>query len=150
MAKKRKLKKIMSKSFSSRKTFGDKAAETASRIFHVFDNKLTVMIVPHSQGKVVNFQTNVFAMVLGIISHRGDGVGGHKCPPAGRSAQDKREKNQIAKRKDSRNTIRKRGTPDRRNNRKRVPMKLDTLCCCCFRIAEQRITLPRQRLPRRL
>ena len=37
------------------------------RIFRVFDNKLTIMIVPHSQGKVINFQTNVFALVLGIV-----------------------------------------------------------------------------------
>ena len=67
MSKKRDLSKVMSKSFSSKKSFGDKFAEAASKIFHVFDNKLTVMIVPHAQGKVVNFQTNVFAMVLGII-----------------------------------------------------------------------------------
>lgn len=44
------------------------------KIFRVFDNKLTIMIVPHSQGKVINFQTNVFALILsglltvGIIS----------------------------------------------------------------------------------
>ncbi|MBO4404228.1 MAG: peptidoglycan DD-metalloendopeptidase family protein [Treponema sp.] len=37
------------------------------RIFKVFDEKLTVMIVPHSQGKVINIQTNVFAMFLGVI-----------------------------------------------------------------------------------
>lgn len=37
------------------------------RLFRVFDNKLTIMIVPHSQGKVINFQTNVFALVLGIV-----------------------------------------------------------------------------------
>lgn len=36
-------------------------------VFHVFDNKLTIMIVPHSQGKVINFQTNVFAVILGIV-----------------------------------------------------------------------------------
>ncbi|WP_257225303.1 M23 family metallopeptidase [Treponema parvum] len=35
-------------------------------VFHIFDNKLTVMIVPHSQGKVINFQTNVFAVILGL------------------------------------------------------------------------------------
>ena len=67
MAKKRDLSKVMSKSFSSRQGLGDKAVSLASKIFHVFDNKLTVMIVPHAQGKVVNFQTNVFAMVLGIM-----------------------------------------------------------------------------------
>ena len=37
------------------------------RIFKVFDNKLTIMIVPHSQGKVINFQTNVFALLLSVI-----------------------------------------------------------------------------------
>ena len=37
------------------------------RIFKVFDNKLTIMIVPHSQNKVINFQTNVFALVLGVL-----------------------------------------------------------------------------------
>ncbi len=37
------------------------------RIFKVFDNKLTIMIVPHSQNKVINFQTNVFSLVLGIV-----------------------------------------------------------------------------------
>ena len=58
---------MMSKSFSSKKSFPQKSRDALSKIFHVFDNKLTVMIVPHAQGKVVNFQTNVFAMVLGII-----------------------------------------------------------------------------------
>ncbi len=37
------------------------------RLFKVFDSKLTVMIVPHSQGKVINFQTNVFALVLTFL-----------------------------------------------------------------------------------
>ncbi|MCR4579311.1 MAG: M23 family metallopeptidase [Treponema sp.] len=37
------------------------------RIFKVFDSKLTIMIVPHSQGKVINFQTNVFALILGFL-----------------------------------------------------------------------------------
>ena len=37
------------------------------KIFKVFDNKLTIMIVPHSQNKVINFQTNVFALVLGLL-----------------------------------------------------------------------------------
>ncbi len=31
------------------------------------DRKLTIMIVPHSQSKVVNFQTNIFSLTLGII-----------------------------------------------------------------------------------
>ena len=37
------------------------------RIFKVFDNKLTIMVVPHSQGKVINIQTNVFALILGFV-----------------------------------------------------------------------------------
>jgi len=37
------------------------------RVFKVFDSKLTIMIVPHSQSKVINFQTNVFALVLGFV-----------------------------------------------------------------------------------
>lgn len=37
------------------------------KIFHVFDNKLTIMLIPHSQGKVINFQTNVFALILGAL-----------------------------------------------------------------------------------
>jgi murein DD-endopeptidase MepM/ murein hydrolase activator NlpD len=38
-----------------------------SKFFHICDSKLTIMIVPHSQGKVLNFQTNVFALVFGIV-----------------------------------------------------------------------------------
>lgn len=37
------------------------------KIFKIFDSKLTIMVVPHSQSKVINFQTNVFALVLGIL-----------------------------------------------------------------------------------
>ena len=37
------------------------------RLFKFFDSKLTIMIVPHSQGKVINLQTNVFALVLGVV-----------------------------------------------------------------------------------
>ena len=37
------------------------------KIFRVFDSKLTVMIVPHSQSKVINFQTNVFALTLSAV-----------------------------------------------------------------------------------
>ncbi len=37
------------------------------RIFKVFDSKLTIMIVPHSQSKVLNFQTNVFALSMGFL-----------------------------------------------------------------------------------
>lgn len=35
------------------------------------DRKLTIMIVPHSQSKVINFQTNIFALILGVIIFAG-------------------------------------------------------------------------------
>lgn len=37
------------------------------KVFRIFDNKLTIMIVPHSQDKVLNFQTNVFALVMSCL-----------------------------------------------------------------------------------
>ena len=37
------------------------------KLFKVFDSKLTIMIVPHSQSKVINIQTNVFALSFGLI-----------------------------------------------------------------------------------
>jgi murein DD-endopeptidase MepM/ murein hydrolase activator NlpD len=36
-------------------------------IFGFLDQKITIMIVPHSQHRVINFQTNVFAVSLGIV-----------------------------------------------------------------------------------
>lgn len=36
-------------------------------IFKIFDRKLTIMIVPHSQSKPLNFQTNIFALIFGFI-----------------------------------------------------------------------------------
>ncbi len=41
------------------------------RVVKIFDQKLTVMVVPHSKGKVFNIQTNVFALTLGIIIFAG-------------------------------------------------------------------------------
>jgi murein DD-endopeptidase MepM/ murein hydrolase activator NlpD len=38
-----------------------------SAFFKACDSKLTIMIVPHSIGKVVNFRTNVFALVFGVL-----------------------------------------------------------------------------------
>ncbi|MBQ7159452.1 MAG: M23 family metallopeptidase [Treponema sp.] len=44
------------------------------KFFKLCDSKLTIMIVPHAKGKVVNFQTNVFALacaailVIGVVS----------------------------------------------------------------------------------
>ncbi len=58
----------MARSFITDKpTLGQKIRGGFSKFFHIFDNKLTIMIVPHSQGKVMNLQTNVFAMFLGIV-----------------------------------------------------------------------------------
>lgn len=36
-------------------------------VFKAGDRKLTIMIVPHSQSKVINFQTNLFSLIAGII-----------------------------------------------------------------------------------
>ncbi len=36
-------------------------------LFKLFDGKLTVMIVPHANGKVINLQTNIFAMIMGFV-----------------------------------------------------------------------------------
>mgnify|MGYP002626949398 CR=1 FL=1 len=36
-------------------------------IFHIFDKKLTIMVVPHGKGKVLNLQTNVFAVIMGFV-----------------------------------------------------------------------------------
>ncbi len=37
------------------------------KFFRVCDSKLTIMVVPHSHGKVINFRTNVFAVFFGIV-----------------------------------------------------------------------------------
>ena len=37
------------------------------RFLKICDGKLTIMVVPHSKGKVINFHTNVFALAFGII-----------------------------------------------------------------------------------
>lgn len=36
-------------------------------IFKFCDRRLTIMVVPHSQGKVLNFQTNIFAIMLCFV-----------------------------------------------------------------------------------
>ncbi|MBE6344521.1 MAG: M23 family metallopeptidase [Spirochaetaceae bacterium] len=38
-----------------------------SSVFKVFDRKLTIMVVPHSQSKPLTFQTNIFALIFGVI-----------------------------------------------------------------------------------
>lgn len=61
-------KKDFSKSFaSSSNAFAKKSGTAFSKVYHTLDNKLTIMIVPHANGKVVNFQTNVFALIVSII-----------------------------------------------------------------------------------
>lgn len=71
MARTRKYKRIeknfVSKIINSQKSFFVKIGHFFVRVFKVFDGKLTIMIVPHSQGKVFNIQTNVFALVLGFV-----------------------------------------------------------------------------------
>ncbi len=41
------------------------------RLFKVFDQKLTIMIVPHAKGKVINLQTNICALVVGFLIFAG-------------------------------------------------------------------------------
>ncbi|HBG65340.1 MAG TPA: peptidase M23 [Treponema sp.] len=41
------------------------------RVFRLFDEKITVMIVPHEKGKVFTLQTNIFAMLMGFIIFAG-------------------------------------------------------------------------------
>jgi len=38
-----------------------------AHIFKLCDRKLTIMIVPHSQEKVINFQTNIFSVLTGFV-----------------------------------------------------------------------------------
>ncbi|MCR5763963.1 MAG: M23 family metallopeptidase [Treponema sp.] len=37
------------------------------KLIHIFDEKITIMIVPHANSKVINIQTNIFAMIIGVI-----------------------------------------------------------------------------------
>jgi murein DD-endopeptidase MepM/ murein hydrolase activator NlpD len=71
LARTRRYKKI-EKNFVSRvtaavKSWFSKAGALFVKFLKICDSKLTIMIVPHSQSKVVNFQTNVFALCLGIV-----------------------------------------------------------------------------------
>lgn len=36
-------------------------------VVKLFDEKITVMVVPHENGKVFNLQTNIFAMTMGFV-----------------------------------------------------------------------------------
>ncbi len=51
-----------------------KATEFFSSVFRIFDRKLTILLVPHSQSKPLSFQTNVFALVFGVILVVGMGI----------------------------------------------------------------------------
>ena len=71
MARTRRYKKIEKNAvFSVGRFFGrgfSLMGQFFASVFKVFDRKLTVMLVPHSQAKPLSFQTNVFALVFGII-----------------------------------------------------------------------------------
>ncbi len=70
MAKTRHYKKIeknlVSSFVSLLKEKFSKVGSAFVKFIKICDSKLTIMIVPHSQNKVVNFQTNVFALCFGI------------------------------------------------------------------------------------
>lgn len=49
-------------------SFFAKIGRFFAKIFKFCDGKLTIMVVPHAKGKVLNIQTNVFALILtGVI-----------------------------------------------------------------------------------
>lgn len=60
-------KNIASSFMSALKTGFSKTGHLFVSFFKICDSRLTIMIVPHSQSKVVNFQTNVFALCFGIL-----------------------------------------------------------------------------------
>ena len=71
MAKTRRYKKIEKNFVSSflnvAKSWASKAGAVILRFIKACDSKLTIMIVPHSQNKVLNFQTNVFSLCFGLV-----------------------------------------------------------------------------------
>ena len=58
-------KKVASKTSNAVFSFFGIIKNTAVSVFKILDSKLTIMIVPHSQSRVINFQTNVFSLALG-------------------------------------------------------------------------------------
>ncbi|MGI5058785.1 M23 family metallopeptidase [Treponema pectinovorum] len=60
-------KNIVSSFITVFKSWFGKFKRLVIKFFRICDSKLTIMIVPHSQNKVVNFQTNVFALCLGVV-----------------------------------------------------------------------------------
>ena len=72
MPKTQKAMKKMEKRFASNMTqsFGSAFRSIGSAfvtLFRIFNSKLTIMVVPHSQSKVINFQTTVFALIFGFL-----------------------------------------------------------------------------------
>lgn len=71
MARTRQYKRLEKNAFSSflqtMRRFFAAVGSVFSRLFKLFDSKLTIMVVPHAKGKVVNFQTNVFALALAVV-----------------------------------------------------------------------------------
>lgn len=71
MARSRRYKKleknVVSHMMQAIASFFSKIGQFFVRIFKFCDSKLTIMIVPHSQGKVFNIQTNIFAMILTLV-----------------------------------------------------------------------------------
>ncbi|MCH5294988.1 MAG: M23 family metallopeptidase [Treponema sp.] len=60
-------KSIVSRALSGFSSFFAKIGQFFVRAAKLLGGKITVMIVPHSQGKVINLQTNVFALSLGLL-----------------------------------------------------------------------------------
>lgn len=60
-------KKVAAKTGGAFFSFFGFVKNAAAKVFKILDGKLTIMIVPHSQSKVINFQTNVFALALGAV-----------------------------------------------------------------------------------
>src|SRR5574344_836195 len=48
-------------------SFFEKVGQFFAKIYKFCDSKLTIMIVPHSEGKVLNIQTNIFAMIMSVV-----------------------------------------------------------------------------------
>jgi len=48
-------------------SFFEKVGGFFVKVYKVCDSKLTIMIVPHSEGKVLNIQTNIFATIMAAV-----------------------------------------------------------------------------------
>lgn len=60
-------KNIISSLMSVAGTACSKIAYGAKCFLRVCDSKITIMLVPHSHGRVINLQTNIFALCFGIL-----------------------------------------------------------------------------------